>query len=87
MQYYNNASNQSKQIAYVETALINILVFPERFCYTCGRAICSLEQCMFAVISDVHSNLEALTVVLTDIEKRGIETIYCLGDVVGYGNV
>lgn len=40
---------------------------------------------MFAVISDIHSNLEALTVVLTDIEKRGIKTIYCLGDVVGYG--
>jgi predicted phosphodiesterase len=40
---------------------------------------------MFAVISDVHANLEALTTVLNDIESRGIETIYCLGDVVGYG--
>ena len=40
---------------------------------------------MFAVISDIHSNLEALTIVLGDIEKRGIKTIYCLGDVVGYG--
>jgi len=40
---------------------------------------------MFAVISDVHSNLEALTTVLADIEERGIGTIYCLGDVVGYG--
>jgi predicted phosphodiesterase len=40
---------------------------------------------MFAIISDIHSNLEALTVVLDDIEKRGIKTIYCLGDVVGYG--
>ncbi len=40
---------------------------------------------MFAVISDIHSNLEALTTVLADIEKRGIKTIYCLGDVVGYG--
>jgi len=40
---------------------------------------------MFAVISDVHSNLEALAVVLDDIKKRDIETIYCLGDVVGYG--
>jgi len=39
---------------------------------------------MFAIISDIHSNLEALTTVLADIEKRGIETIYCLGDVVGY---
>ena len=40
---------------------------------------------MFAVISDIHSNLEALTTVLADIERRGIKTIYCLGDVVGYG--
>ena len=40
---------------------------------------------MFAVISDIHSNLEALTAVLADVEKRGIETIYCLGDVIGYG--
>jgi predicted phosphodiesterase len=40
---------------------------------------------MFAVISDVHSNLEALTVVLADIEELGIKTIYCLGDVIGYG--
>jgi predicted phosphodiesterase len=40
---------------------------------------------MFAIISDVHSNLEALTTVLADIEQRGIKNIYCLGDVVGYG--
>jgi predicted phosphodiesterase len=40
---------------------------------------------MFAVVSDIHSNLEALTTVLADIEERGIRTIYCLGDVVGYG--
>jgi len=39
---------------------------------------------MFAIISDIHSNLEALTTVLDDIEKRGIKTIYCLGDIVGY---
>jgi len=40
---------------------------------------------MFAVLSDIHSNLEALTTVLADIEKRGIKMIYCLGDVIGYG--
>ncbi len=40
---------------------------------------------MFALISDIHSNIEALTTVLADIEKRGIKTIYCLGDVIGYG--
>ncbi len=40
---------------------------------------------MYAVISDIHSNLEALQAVLADIDAQGIETIYCLGDVVGYG--
>ncbi|MCK5564790.1 MAG: metallophosphoesterase family protein [Planctomycetes bacterium] len=41
---------------------------------------------MFAVISDIHSNLEALSTVLEDIEERGIKTIYCLGDIVGYAS-
>lgn len=39
----------------------------------------------FAVISDIHSNLEALTTVLADIDRRGLEQILCLGDVIGYG--
>ena len=38
-----------------------------------------------AVISDIHSNLEALEAVLADIRSRGITEIFCLGDVVGYG--
>ena len=38
-----------------------------------------------AVISDVHGNLEALQVVLADIEARQIKRIICLGDTVGYG--
>jgi predicted phosphodiesterase len=38
---------------------------------------------MIAVISDVHSNLEALLAVLTEIED--VETVYCAGDLVGYG--
>jgi predicted phosphodiesterase len=38
-----------------------------------------------AIISDIHSNLEALQAVIKDIEKHQVEAIYCLGDVVGYG--
>ncbi len=38
-----------------------------------------------AVISDIHGNLPALTAVIEDIDRRGIEQILCLGDVVGYG--
>ena len=40
---------------------------------------------MFAVISDIHSNLEALQVVMDDIDRRGLKEVFCLGDVVGYG--
>ncbi|MFO0972507.1 MAG: metallophosphoesterase family protein [Phycisphaerae bacterium] len=39
----------------------------------------------FAIISDIHSNLEALQAVLADIDLRRVEKIVCLGDVVGYG--
>ena len=40
---------------------------------------------MKAIISDIHSNLEALQAVLADIRSLGVKDIYCLGDVVGYG--
>ena len=40
---------------------------------------------MKAIISDIHSNLEALQAVLEDIKKQGVDEIYCLGDIVGYG--
>lgn len=33
-----------------------------------------------AIISDVHGNITALKTVLSDIEYRGINKIYCLGD-------
>jgi len=38
-----------------------------------------------AVISDIHANLEALREVLADIEQVGVDAVYCLGDIVGYG--
>ena len=40
---------------------------------------------MLAILSDIHSNLEALTAVLAEIDRRGITDILCLGDIVGYG--
>lgn len=38
-----------------------------------------------AIISDIHSNLEALKTVLKDINDRGISKIYCLGDIIAKG--
>jgi predicted phosphodiesterase len=42
---------------------------------------------LVAVISDIHSNLPALTAVLGHIDEHepGTDQIWCLGDVVGYG--
>lgn len=37
----------------------------------------------YAVISDVHANIEALQVVLAKLS--GIDEIHCIGDIVGYG--
>ena len=36
------------------------------------------------MISDIHGNLEGLEAVLADV-PGGVERIYCLGDVIGYG--
>jgi diadenosine tetraphosphatase ApaH/serine/threonine PP2A family protein phosphatase len=39
----------------------------------------------YAVISDIHSNLEALEAVLAGIEDIGIRDVIFIGDAVGYG--
>lgn len=39
----------------------------------------------YAVLSDVHANLEALSAVLAAVDVERVDTILCLGDVVGYG--
>jgi predicted phosphodiesterase len=38
-----------------------------------------------AIVSDIHANLEALEAVLADLAHEGVDSIYCLGDIVGYG--
>lgn len=37
-----------------------------------------------AIFSDIHANLPALLSVLGDMEKAGVDTAVCLGDLVGY---
>jgi len=38
-----------------------------------------------ALVSDIHSNLEAFNAVLEDVEAQRCEEIVCLGDLIGYG--
>ena len=40
----------------------------------------------YALLSDIHANLTAFKAVLEDIERQGgVDEVWCLGDVVGYG--
>ena len=40
----------------------------------------------YVIIADIHANLAAFTAVLDDIKRRGgVEEVWCLGDIVGYG--
>ena len=40
---------------------------------------------LWAIISDIHGNLEALEAVFRSIEDNQADKIICLGDIVGYG--
>ncbi len=44
-----------------------------------------MKRRAIAIVSDIHANLIALETVLADIEKRNVDAIYCLGDVIGFG--
>lgn len=39
----------------------------------------------FALISDLHSNLQAVEAVFRRIDQLGVRDVRCLGDIVGYG--
>ena len=39
----------------------------------------------YAIISDIHSNVQALQAVLNDIQQVGVDEIICLGDILGIG--
>lgn len=39
----------------------------------------------YAILSDIHGNLEALQAVLQDAKQQGCTHYVCLGDIVGYG--
>lgn len=39
----------------------------------------------YAIISDIHGNIEALDAILKQFEGLGVDKYFCLGDIVGYG--
>src|SRR6185503_8320952 len=44
----------------------------------------ALDVMKYAVVSDIHANLEALTNVFRQIERSSVDAVVCLGDIVGY---
>jgi predicted phosphodiesterase len=38
----------------------------------------------YAILGDIHANLEALNAVLEDAKSNGVDTYVCVGDIVGY---
>jgi diadenosine tetraphosphatase ApaH/serine/threonine PP2A family protein phosphatase len=45
----------------------------------------SKPDCFFAILSDIHADIDALTAVLSDIDQFPVKGMFCLGDIVGYG--
>ncbi len=45
----------------------------------------SIDLDTVAVITDIHGNLPALQAALARVEDLGIESVFCGGDLVGYG--
>jgi predicted phosphodiesterase len=39
----------------------------------------------YAILSDIHANIDALETVLESIQDEGVDRYLCLGDIVGYG--
>ena len=39
---------------------------------------------LYGVVADIHGNREALAAALAELDRRGIEKLLCLGDIVGY---
>ena len=37
------------------------------------------------ILSDIHGNLESLDAVLGELRREGVDRLWCLGDIVGYG--
>lgn len=44
-----------------------------------------VETQRLTIFGDIHANLPALQAVLADMEAHDLSTLYCLGDLVGYG--
>ena len=46
---------------------------------------CGLMKKRYAIITDIHGNIEGLNAILDDIKTKDVDDIFCLGDVIDIG--
>ena len=46
---------------------------------------CDLMKKRYAIITDIHGNIEGLNAILDDINTKNVDDIFCLGDVIDIG--
>lgn len=51
----------------------------------CGDLPFGNDPLRYAIISDIHGNIQALEAVMDSVKSQGADSVLCLGDVVGYG--
>lgn len=44
-----------------------------------------VSRMRYAIVSDIHANLQAWQATWADISSQGVDSVICLGDIVGYG--
>ena len=55
------------------------------FAHTYGSYLRQSTILKRAILSDIHGNMEALQAVLADVRSQGVDEVFCLGDIIGYG--
>ena len=46
---------------------------------------CDLMKKRYAIITDIHGNIEGLNAILDDIKTKDVDDTFCLGDVIDLG--
>lgn len=72
-------------IIFVRTSARGGLTFFAPFSAATAPLQAIVRRVKLGIISDIHSNREALTAVFDALDEVGVDRVYCLGDVVGYG--
>lgn len=44
-----------------------------------------MQTPLYAILSDIHGNIDALEAVLADMKRSPVTAVFCLGDMIGYG--